>query len=232
MDGCDEFKRLWLMRRGGQVLRFHTEPFFRRQTVAEHTFGALLILYEIADNVTPNLVRALLLHDLGEQYTGDLPAPAGWRNPQVRQSLDQDERQFLQQFGTVTITDEERRLLEAADALDLCFTVLENLAEGRLDALSMVERLLEPQVKSRVSVNERSWRLYDEWRKRAQALCEQQGRVLRTLAQVNAWQYSATVVVSRVPGPGDEECQPVTKTRQPADNQNQQPPSPALPNDG
>lgn len=207
----DLFSKMWLLRRGGQVLRFHTEGKFDRQTVAEHTFGALLFLFEIAEpeQLTMNLIRAVLYHDLAEQTTGDLPSPACWRDHRAKTLLETDEENFLRHLGISSLPDlawthtqlnEEQALLEAADYLDLCYTALDSALNGRLDALSMLKRLWGNLARAqRTNITPRAKELYEYWLEASQELYSQQSGLLRTLAAINAWELHPAVDVSGIP---------------------------------
>ncbi len=64
--------------RSGQVIRWHQNPEMNRamQTNADHQWGvAVIIMSEFPDDVSVRLLRAALLHDVGEVVVGDLPGP-------------------------------------------------------------------------------------------------------------------------------------------------------------
>jgi len=71
------FKQLNLILKGGHVVRFHTKPTLKEETVAEHSY----LVAWLTTMVLPTLPRAELLlaalaHDLPEYVLGDLPSPA------------------------------------------------------------------------------------------------------------------------------------------------------------
>ena len=79
-------------RLAGRVLRYHTWPHIRPQTVAEHSWQVARILMAITP---PSWWGALLphaiVHDVGEIVTGDLPYPIKANNPTLGQLLDRIE---------------------------------------------------------------------------------------------------------------------------------------------
>lgn len=70
-------------RYGGRVNRVHAVPTITPQSVAEHTFNSILIAHEICQDVKADrhceideakVMQYILLHDVPEMYTGDIPA--------------------------------------------------------------------------------------------------------------------------------------------------------------
>lgn len=65
--------------RMGEIKRWHMVSTTRQQTLAEHSYGVMLIAVEIAkySNIDPDQVMKLaLFHDIDEVRTGDLSPPA------------------------------------------------------------------------------------------------------------------------------------------------------------
>jgi len=65
-------------RRGGAVIRMHTENTLQKYNNAIHTFNAIFIAKEIARELNTEdqlIVDYLLIHDLPEEWVGDCPAP-------------------------------------------------------------------------------------------------------------------------------------------------------------
>jgi 5'-deoxynucleotidase YfbR-like HD superfamily hydrolase len=202
------FDRMFLLRRGGSVQRFHTEPFItNKQTVGQHTFGALLILMEVWPAHTPlpeRVIRHLLYHDLGEQATGDVPAPVKWANKNLEKRLDAMEAEFLEDIGADCgdVTVAEATLTKFCDSLELCFTILDMAIAGVLDALGMIARI-QPRFersdyKAIMQQYPNAAELYYGWKRHADELYQQQIPVLRTLAVINAWEHNPAVAMARV----------------------------------
>ena len=121
-----------MTRRAGAVERYHTERTLMRQTVAEHSYNVANIVLELAgEHVTTNLLRAALHHDIAEQYTGDIPAPAKVEWPSLHMALQEIERAFHDGAEvSYELTTEEQTLLKWADALELLYYCLEERAMG------------------------------------------------------------------------------------------------------
>lgn len=69
-------KALELVVHGGHVVRFHTKPTLKEETVAEHSYlVAWLIALLLPELPSPQLLLAALAHDLPEHVLGDMPSP-------------------------------------------------------------------------------------------------------------------------------------------------------------
>jgi len=80
----------------------------------------LALLYSV-QNPTHTLVRAVLMHDWAEQWTGDVPAPAKWGSPILRDGLDAASDTFLAQHNVVEdmLSPEDRWMLDWLDITEL-----------------------------------------------------------------------------------------------------------------
>lgn len=142
------FSRVLQLRRGGVVERFHKEPWNgRRQTVAEHSYGVTMLLFEVSETpVSTRLVQAALHHDLHECIIGDLPATTLWdlkRDPSMERvitDLETRARRVLRLVGPETVY--EKALLKVCDTLDGLFTVLEQVGWGNVQAGIVLGRWL------------------------------------------------------------------------------------------
>jgi len=89
-----------LFRFSADVIRNHTWPTLRNQTVGQHTFNMLVLLGLITGDTHRGAVaRAVRDHDLHEVFTGDAPATVKWEVPGMREVLDESERMFNKQYG-------------------------------------------------------------------------------------------------------------------------------------
>lgn len=69
--------QLDMILKGGQVVRFHTKPTLKAETVAEHSYlVAWLATLVTEGNIRSTLLLAALAHDLPEYVLGDMPSPA------------------------------------------------------------------------------------------------------------------------------------------------------------
>jgi 5'-deoxynucleotidase YfbR-like HD superfamily hydrolase len=125
---------LFELRRGGNVRRLHCEP-MEAYTCAQHCHGVAMILYYAFDDPAPELIKAALVHDLAEDFSGDMPAPAKWASPELRQILHNLETNALQTRGVlVALTPEQEKALHAADYLELDMYCLEQRTRGNSNA--------------------------------------------------------------------------------------------------
>lgn len=123
-----KIERVQQFRSGARVKRFHTLDLIVPETVGHHSCNVALLISIIADEVSGELLRAALTHDLAEQYTGDVPATAKWQSPRLAKALKRLEQVHLPYHEE--LTPYETRVLKQADMLDLCFKALEEVRMG------------------------------------------------------------------------------------------------------
>ena len=133
------------LRQAGQVRRFHTVSTIGHQTVAEHSFNLCLILLDLFDgNVSANLLKAAMYHDLPEVETGDIPATLKWRSKEISEALKNFERSFEKIYGLeVELTEDEQRALKWADMYELVLYCLDQLEMGNRNMLIIADRGVE-----------------------------------------------------------------------------------------
>jgi 5'-deoxynucleotidase YfbR-like HD superfamily hydrolase len=113
-------KELEFLIGGGAVQRFHTVQTIKPNTVAEHSFGvAMLVDLLTGGTASKNLVVAALRHDMAEQTTGDIPAPAK-RAYGLREQVNAIEEAIMEgsHWPMPTLTETEKQVLKFADCLD------------------------------------------------------------------------------------------------------------------
>jgi len=135
-------EHIQLTRRGGAVKRFHTVPFIGEQTVAAHTFGVLNIVMRLADSWSPDLVRAVLWHDLSECELGDIPAQAKWKHGNLHAALEANFN-YHHQLLTNPLTAIESKLIKFADRMELLLTAIEQARLGNQGAEVIIDRVCE-----------------------------------------------------------------------------------------
>lgn len=134
-------ERIIAMRNGGQVRRYHVARTVKIQTVADHSHGVACIICAAFDTPSLDLVRAALFHDLAEAVTGDVPATAKWLNPGLERELGYVEDTFNERYRlTPLLSEEEVRILKAADMLELMLWNMEDYQMGNEYANEIVER--------------------------------------------------------------------------------------------
>lgn len=124
---------------GGDVRRFHTVNTIGTNTVAEHSFGVVWIIWLLTGGqCRPKLLMAGAAHDLAEQVVGDVPSPAK-RALGIGQDIDELETKILADHGTAfVLTPEEARTLKLADCLDGLLFCAKERSQGnrRIDGVA------------------------------------------------------------------------------------------------
>ena len=132
------------LRDGGGVKRFHTVRNIREQTVAEHSWGVAIICLELWPSGGSALIKAALWHDVPEALTGDVPAPAKWKYPELSKVLDKVEAELEKQLGLkVFLTEEQKLKLKIADTMELLWFSLEEIRLGNKNFKIIFERGLK-----------------------------------------------------------------------------------------
>lgn len=135
--------------RAGHVKRFHAIDTIKSQSVAEHTFGTLVIARELCsiNNVEfDNVASALLYHDAPEHYTGDIPANVKKDSPDLACALSDLEESYTEHYDIPApdLLSAEARIVRAADTLEAMFFCLRERSLGNVsqDLSTVFDRLL------------------------------------------------------------------------------------------
>jgi len=149
---------------GGAVRRFHTLPSHKDDTVAQHSFGVAWFCW-LLDSRSPssNLLMAALAHDLAEQSTGDIPAPAK-RALGIKEQFDSYEATIfaanrMPNFDGM-LNDAERRTLKIADCMDGAMRCIYEIKMGNTFMRKPLQRFISyiedmnPRVLERVILDE------------------------------------------------------------------------------
>lgn len=132
-----------MLREASNVRRCHTLPHHGEYTVGKHSYDAVMLLFALHPNPSMNLVKAVLVHDLGERWCGDIPAPAKWSDGELAKRLDQLETRCIRSLGfDMDLTSEERIWLNAVDKVELLLWAKDQLALGNMNASVVVGNLL------------------------------------------------------------------------------------------
>lgn len=132
------FDRHSQVRRGGQVIRYHTSPTLGNQTVAEHSWGVATICVELWFDCSLELLKAALYHDVHEGWTGDIPHGFKLEDKELRRCLQNLEHNFeVENKLWYELDKEDTRRLELADIFELMWYIREQQALGnhRLDEI-------------------------------------------------------------------------------------------------
>lgn len=204
----ERLKQVLFLRRGGQVRRFHAEPFWvgDRTTDGQHSFNVALLCHLIIKDAAIGVWAAYrillgaLVHDLGEQAIGDVPAPTKRRLPNLGE-LDAQEKYVRGKLGIdVDLTTTEKEVVDIADFLEVGFDSVEQFMVGNTYALSIFD-----QLESRTSTISKleqypvAKELFSELRRIFQQAREQQAGILCAIASLDPRQLLAPVDVPPVP---------------------------------
>jgi 5'-deoxynucleotidase len=108
----------------GGVQRYHTNPRMARlgQTNADHQGRCVHLLLALHPDPSVALIRAVALHDLGERWAGDLPAPFKKAQPEIAAAHAEAELEFaFRAMGWRVLDDLSRddlRWLKLVDGLE------------------------------------------------------------------------------------------------------------------
>lgn len=135
------FAHLDRLRRGATVTRYHTHRVVRRQNVGEHSHGvAIIALYLLGpapdEKSAYYVMRAALEHDLAEFDSGDSPAPAKRRSPELRRVLDQIEDATNSRLGLTAakcLEPFEGAIVGVSDELEFLFYSIDERRLGNVD---------------------------------------------------------------------------------------------------
>lgn len=87
----------WL---SGRTVRKHTMHVHRRENIAEHTWGMLLLLTKYLPWASARLMRYIVLHDAGEQGACDVPSHLCREMPELKavvQAKEDEHVEFIMQ---------------------------------------------------------------------------------------------------------------------------------------
>lgn len=132
-------------RAGNAVKRFHTVRRLGVETVGHHSANVCGVLLSLDPNVSRDLLVAALMHDLPEQHTGDVPAPAKWAQKTLAGELvwaedywwaEHSEMQHL----VLSLSEWEHGMLKLADMTDLVLSCVEEKRMGNQYAIPLLNR--------------------------------------------------------------------------------------------
>lgn len=117
--------RIMLARQAGAVERFHTQPLLMRENVATHTFNLINLLLIMNPDMPCRIIRAALVHDMGEYAVGDIPAP-------VKKLMPEDVITKIQEMEDKAVENIHPRLSYLLDKDDVLVLKIADRADGLL----------------------------------------------------------------------------------------------------
>lgn len=140
-------ERLNIYRKGLSVERCHTVPHIIPYNNGFHSCNAALIAHELC--VLNNLnsassIRYMLLHDIAEGYTGDIPANVKVNNPDLKSELDLIEARWerLNIPDMPDLSIQEKRISKVADIVELGMYCLSELKLGNKNMIFVLTNVI------------------------------------------------------------------------------------------
>jgi 5'-deoxynucleotidase YfbR-like HD superfamily hydrolase len=132
------------LRECSDVERCHTLPHHGSYSVGKHSYDAVMLLFTLyPGEPSMALVKAMLSHDLGERWCGDIPAPAKWSDGEYAKRSAALERRCLIHIGwDIPLDAEDQRWLSAIDKVELYLWAQNQIRMGFAVAGSVVGNLL------------------------------------------------------------------------------------------
>lgn len=120
------------LREAGHVQRCHNLPHHGEYTVGKHSYDALSLLFVLyPGDPSINLIKSVLWHDSAERYLGDVPAPAKWTNPDLKEIYETIENETLKRHGCAfELTENEHLWLKAIDMVEFWLWCLDQQMLG------------------------------------------------------------------------------------------------------
>jgi 5'-deoxynucleotidase YfbR-like HD superfamily hydrolase len=127
-------KNLWKKLQAGHVVRFHTRPEVgQNQTVASHTWRALVILTTLWPDTSGDAVLQLLYHDIAEAELGDLPATTKWNYKGLAEEFKKAEDNYVEELNLLLVkhlTPAEQERVKMSDMLELVLHCMRQMQQG------------------------------------------------------------------------------------------------------
>lgn len=138
-------KKIIEAREGGAVERCHTTPHIGEYSNAKHQWGAAMLYLQLRGATAEgDTVTAILTHDLGERWAGDVPAPAKWAlSKSWLRELERNEKKCLDYLGIgVGLSEAEWRWVRGVDLLDLFLWAHEQVNMGNRSCERIIANIL------------------------------------------------------------------------------------------
>ena len=128
------------IRKGLNVKRFHTTVRIQEETVGHHSANVAAILLRLEPDCSRDVLVAALMHDVDEVYTGDVPAPFKWDNPDAKHALAVGGMDYVDKHDIPYphLSEHDANLLKLADMADLVLSSLEELNRGNRYAKELI----------------------------------------------------------------------------------------------
>lgn len=119
-----------MLYRLSDLKRYNNMPRIKSESLAEHQYYCALILMKLKDyiiNISYSeycvLLQYLLVHDIGELYTGDIPHNVKEDYPELRKLLEKIENEKISSFGFDGIIN----VIEISEKLQMLFRLCDTI---------------------------------------------------------------------------------------------------------
>lgn len=124
------------------VERAHTLPHHGSYTNGQHSHDAVSLYLILCPDPKLEVVKAIHVHDYGERWCGDLPAPTKWAQPEIGRLMHNLEMHCLDRMGFHFFLDEQDTMwLKAVDSLELWLWAWAQIAIGNTNAVAVIGNL-------------------------------------------------------------------------------------------
>lgn len=136
-------------RLAGQILRYHTWPILKQQTVAEHCWQLIRIYLAVVDVPDPHMVMHMMFHDIGEHAVGDLPYPIKHDNPKLKEQIEMLEHRsyaaqldYWNSFHQIRLNDEEKIFFKQIELVEMAEFGMDQVSLGNSLGFIIANRCL------------------------------------------------------------------------------------------
>lgn len=137
------YEQILYCREASAVERCHVVKKIGSYNIGLHVCNMLTMLRILNPNASRNLIWMIVGHDLPERWTGDVPAPVKWLNPDISFILGEAEDLVYEaiQWKVPKLTEIEYWWYKGLDILELSFWAYEQQKLGNSDAEAMIPRI-------------------------------------------------------------------------------------------
>lgn len=134
-------RRVIIARECSHVERAHTLPHHGSYTNGQHSHDALSLYLLLCPSPKMEVIKAIHVHDYGERWCGDVPAPTKWANPEMGKALHELEHRCLASVGLdfERLSESDAAWLKAVDGLELYLWAHDQRALGNLNAQAVID---------------------------------------------------------------------------------------------
>lgn len=141
MNKLSRMQRILAMREASRVERAHTIVHHGTYSNGQHSFDMLTLALELRPETSANMMRAIIYHDLGERWVGDMPHPAKGESPEHAAKGQELEEVIASRLGwQFKLTTAEKRWIRALDRLEFLLWADDQVNLGNRHLEAVLER--------------------------------------------------------------------------------------------